>query len=125
MKVANIAKCLLVRLLEYDSKNDVIKCPAGKILTKRNETIKGWMYRSKMKDCRNCPLQKRCISSGKPRSILIVHRYESLVRARRRHCYPDIRYKDIYHRHRWRVEGIHGEAKTQHGLRRAVCRWLE
>lgn len=27
-------------------------------------------------------------------------------------------------RHRWRVEGIHGEAKTQHGLRRAARRGL-
>ena len=29
-----------------------------------------------------------------------------------------------YVRHRWRVEGIHGQAKTQHGLRRAVRRGL-
>jgi len=25
--------------------------------------------------------------------------------------------KDKYKRHKWRVEAIHGEAKTQHGLR--------
>jgi hypothetical protein len=31
---------------------------------------------------------------------------------------------NAYQRHRWRVEGIHGEAKTQHGLRRAVRRGL-
>jgi transposase len=125
MKVANTSKCLPVRLFKYDSKNDIVKCPAGKILTKRNETTKGWMYRSKRKDCRNCPLQKRCIGSGKQRSILIVIGYESLVRARRRHCQPDSQYKEIYCRHRWRVEGIHGEAKTQHGLRRAVRRGLD
>ena len=29
-----------------------------------------------------------------------------------------------YKRHRWRTEGMHGEAKTQHGLRRAVRRGL-
>ena len=27
-------------------------------------------------------------------------------------------------RHRWRVEGVHGEAEVQHGLRRAVRRGL-
>ena len=32
--------------------------------------------------------------------------------------------KDKYTRHKWRVEGIHGEARTQHGLRRAVRRGL-
>ena len=31
----------------------------------------------------------------------------------------------MYQRHRWRVEGVHGEAKTQHGLRRAVRRRMQ
>jgi len=30
----------------------------------------------------------------------------------------------VYDRHRFRVEGAHGEAKTQHGLRRAIRRGL-
>ncbi len=33
--------------------------------------------------------------------------------------------KRCYNRHRNRVEGAHGEAKTQHGLRRAVRRGLD
>jgi len=125
MKVSNTSRCLPVRLFKYDSKNDIVKCPAGKILSKRNETPKGWIYRSNMKDCRDCSLQKRCVSSKRQRTILIVHGYESLLRARRRHRQPDKRYKEIYYRHRWRVEGMHGEAKTQHGLRRAVRRGLD
>jgi len=32
--------------------------------------------------------------------------------------------KQLYNRHRNLVEGVHGEAKTQHGLRRAVRRGL-
>jgi len=32
--------------------------------------------------------------------------------------------REAYHRHRWLVEGIHGEAKCEHGLRRAVRRGL-
>lgn len=31
----------------------------------------------------------------------------------------------LYQRHRWRVEGVHGEAKTWHGLARAVRRGLD
>ncbi|MBW7057959.1 transposase [Paracoccus bogoriensis] len=31
----------------------------------------------------------------------------------------------IYTRHRWRVEGTHGTAKTLHGLARAIRRGLE
>ena len=33
--------------------------------------------------------------------------------------------KAIYTRHRWRVEGAHGTAKTLHGLARAIRRGLE
>ena len=36
----------------------------------------------------------------------------------------DQEFVSTYNRHRWRVEGMHGEAKTQHGLRRAVRRGL-
>ena len=50
--------------------------------------------------------------------------YEALLRARRVHAKRDERYKALYTRHRWRVEGVHGQAKTQHGLRRAARRGL-
>jgi hypothetical protein len=47
-----------------------------------------------------------------------------LLRARRRWQKRDENIRDKYERHKWRVEGIHGEAKTQHGLRRAARRGL-
>ena len=37
---------------------------------------------------------------------------------------PDQKFVSIYKRHQWKVEGMHGEAKTRHGLRRAVRRGL-
>ena len=55
---------------------------------------------------------------------MIGHGYEALLRARRRHRYPDEKFIQTYGRHRWKIEGMHGEAKTQHGLRRAVRRGL-
>jgi IS5 family transposase len=33
--------------------------------------------------------------------------------------------KMIYTRHRWRVEGAHGTAKTLHGLARAIRRGID
>jgi len=56
--------------------------------------------------------------------VRIVRGYEALLRARRRRWRWGEREKECYRRHRWRVEGIHGEAKTQHGLRRAARRGL-
>jgi transposase len=118
-------RCIPLRRFKYDSKNKIVKCPAGKILTRRTENKKGWIYRANPKDCRNCHLRNRCISqSVSARTVLITHGYEALLRARRRHKKPDEEFISTYKRHRWQVEGMHGEAKTQHGLRRAVRRGL-
>ena len=88
-------------------------------------TKRGWVYRARTKDCRNCLLRSRCISAtANVRVILISEGYESLLRARRKRRRWDRQACLTYKRHRWRVEGIHGEAKTQHGLRRAVRRGL-
>ncbi len=113
------------RRFKYDGKNKIVKCPAGKILTRRTENKQGWIYRSRAKDCRHCRLRKRCLNENvRSRSIMISNGYEALLRARRRHREPDKKFRKTYSRHRWRVEGMHGEAKTQHGLRRAVRRGL-
>ncbi len=68
----------------------------------------------------------RCFSpNATARTVLIVQGYEALLRARRwRQCWDEAA-RRWYRRHRWRVEGVHGEAKTQHGLRRAVRRGLD
>jgi len=124
-KENNCPKRLPLRRFKYDSNNKVVKCPGGKVLTRRTESPKGWGYRSNAKDCRHCKLRKRCLSEHvKSRSIMISHGYEALLRARRRHRNPDKKFRQTYSRHRWKVEGMHGEAKTQHGLRRAVRRGL-
>ena len=118
-------KHLPIRLFKYDAKNKIVTCPGGKILTCRSHNENGSIYRAQSKDCKSCPLRKRCVSaSAQVRTIRISSGYESLLRARRRHRDPDKKFRQIYSRHRWKVEGMHGEAKTQHGLRRAVRRGL-
>ncbi len=114
-----------IRRFKHDAKNEIVKCPGGKILTRRTQNERGWIYRAKSKDCRNCRLRPRCMSSTTAsRTVLISNGYESLLRARRRHLKGDKKFVTAYSRHRWRIEGMHGEAKTQHGLRRAIRRGL-
>lgn len=114
-----------IRRFKYDSKHKIIRCPAGNILERPSRTERGWMYRAKSCHCCNCPLKKQCISpTAKVRTVLIVDGYEALLRARRRRLRWDEDDRKMYNRHRWMVEGVHGEAKTQHGLRRAVRRGL-
>jgi transposase len=124
-KQNNNPKCIPIRRFKYDAKNKIVKCPTGKILTRRFENKQGWIYRSTAKDCQNCKLRKCCFSENvKTRSIMISNGYEQLLRARRRHREPDKKFRQVYSRHRWKVEGMHGEAKVQHGLTRAVRRGL-
>lgn len=110
----------------YDEKNDLVRCPEGKILTKKTQTKHGFFYRARIKDCQNCPRKNKCLGATcKSRSIHIVNGYPALLRARRKKRMGwDEQMLEAYKHHKYRVEGAHGEAKTQHGLRRAVRRKL-
>jgi transposase len=118
---------LSIRRFKYDGLHQRVVCPGGKILTRAGRVKKGWLYKSKRIDCRCCNLCQHCLPpTARTRSILIVGGYEALLRARRRKLRGwDDHTRRLYNRHRYLVEGIHGEAKTQHGLRRAVRRGLE
>ena len=119
------SRSIPINRFKYDAKNQIVRCPRGRIMKRSSRTDKGWVYRATNKDCASCPLRSRCISTtARVRIILITDGYESLLRARRRWQKRDENIRDKYTRHKWRVEGIHGEAKTQHGLRRAVRRGL-
>lgn len=108
---------------KYDAKNHLVRCPGGNVLRRSARAGKGWWHRARRKDCAECPLRKRCFGGKqKRRQVLIVDGYEALLRARRRRRRWSEEDRRRYQRHRWRVEGIHGESKTQHGLRRAVRR---
>ena len=113
---------------KYNGKHNTVRCPGGKWLHRtRTKQPNGWDYASTVSQCQSCHLKARCLPpSMKKRTIRIVDGYEALTRARRRIAKGwDAERKDLYTRHKWRVEGAHGEAKTQHGLRRAVRRGLE
>lgn len=110
----------------FDEKNDLVRCPEGKTLIKKTQTKNGFFYRASIKDCQNCPRKNKCLSpTCKSRSIHIVNGYPALLRARRKKRQGwDNQMLEAYKHHKYRVEGAHGEAKTQHGLRRAVRRKL-
>lgn len=116
------------RRFKYDAQNDRVHCPGGKCLCRAGREINdhGFWYRARPADCRTCLLRQRCIApTAQVRRILIVDGYPALLRARRRkeRGWDNVT-RDKYRRHRWRVEGVHGRAKTQHGLRRAIRRGL-
>jgi len=118
-------RCIPSCRFKYDAQHRIVKCPAKQVLTYSSTSEKGDTYRANSKDCRRCPLRQCCFGlKARCRTILIVPGYEALLRARRVHARKEERRKALYTRHHWRVEGIHGEAKVQHGLRRAARRGL-
>ncbi len=117
------SKSIPLRQFKYDMKHDVVRCPAGRVLERRTRSTKGWIYVAKQRDCQACELRSRCLSrTMKRRTVQIVHDYPSLLRARRRYVMRDEEWRRRYRRHQFLVEGIHGEAKAQHGLHRAARR---
>lgn len=114
------------RRFAYDDHYKVVRCPRGKILRPSSRPDdQSTLYRARGCDCKGCPLRARCIApTATARVIRIADGQPALLRARRRHARGEITESELYRRHRWRAEGVHGEAKTQHGLRRAVRRGL-
>ena len=110
----------------YDARHDVVVCPTGKRLCRKGRAPNGWWYRARPADCQGCALKGQCLSpSARYRSVCIKDGYCALLRARRSRqrgwTEPMV---DAYRRHRCQAEGIYGEAKGEHGLRRAVRRGL-
>lgn len=119
-------KRIPARRFKYDARHKVIRCPAGKMLRSSCPSSHGTVYLARASDCKACPLRVRCLPpSASSRTILVVHGYLALIRARRRKARGwDKPTRRAYSRHRWRAEGVHGEAKTRHGLNRAARRGL-
>lgn len=119
-------KRIPARRFKYDAHHQLVRCPAGKTLERKGrlEDPGGWRYTARACDCARCPLRAHCFSpKARVRTVVIPDGYEARLRARRRKERGwDEATRDWYDRHRWRAEGAHGEAKTQHGLSRAVRR---
>jgi len=114
-----------LRRFRYDAKHDILRCPRKRVLRPTRPVKHGRFFYSKAKDCARCPLRGDCLSKGRVNKAVVVgDDYPALLRARRRRDRWGEQDRRLYQRHRWRSEGFHGEAKTWHGLARAVRRGL-
>lgn len=124
-KVEPIRSPVPMRRFRCDAKHDVLKCPRCKKLKAGRAVKHGRFFTSRTRDCRGCGLAQLCLSKGRVNKAVVVgDDYPALLCARRRREKWSEEDRDLYQRHRWRSEGYHGEAKTWHGLARAVRRGL-
>jgi transposase len=114
-----------MRRFRYDAKHDILKCPRGKILRPGKRVKHGRFFYSRSVDCKRCNLASLCLSKGRvTKAVVLGDHYPALLRARRHREGWSEEDRRLYQRHRWRSEGYHGEAKSWHGLARAVRRGL-
>ena len=120
------AKGFPLERFSYDAAQDVVRCPGKQVLTPRSASKTGRVFRAGAATCRACPLRAQCLPAGAAsRTIHITRHHVKLLRARRKRLAWGSHETGLYTRHRWLVEGVHGLAKTLHGLARAARRGLE
>ena len=117
-------KCFTTEDFEYDAKKDVFICPAKSTL----KYIGGVHGRPKQRRyaglrsvCRICKLKDKCTKSDR-RTLKVSSNHASLI-----HLRADSKtesFKQLYKSRAPVIEGIFGEAKEWHGLRRAWRRGL-
>ena len=115
-----------LRRFRYDARHHLVKCPRARILHPVRRLRRGQVFLSRVSDCARCPLKGGCLPASRAnKEVVIPHAYPALLRARRRRARWSEEDQRLYQRHLWRSEGFHGEAKTWHGLGRAVRRGLD
>jgi hypothetical protein len=115
-----------LRRFRDEARHDRVVRPRGKVLRAGQPVEHGRCFHARPRDGSRCDLVALGVAKGRrAKSVVIGDDDPALLRARRRRerwSHDDDR---LYQRHRWRAEGDHGEAKTWHGLARAVRRGLE
>lgn len=108
----------------YDDQRDVFICPAGSTLTyvgRVKNRPKQRRYAGLRSVCRHCPLKDHCTKSSR-RQLKVSANHAALIRLRADSKTES--FKQIYQSRAPVIEGIFGEAKEWHGLRRAWRRGL-
>ncbi len=112
---------------KFDPHHDVVRCPAGRRLTSRDNSVTGKRHRAGRRACARCPLKAQCLPRGvSSRRVNIVTNHAAVPHA------PAANARlwgegELRHLHPPPMAGRRraGTAKTLHGLGRAVRRGLE
>ena len=109
----------------YNNK-DVYICPAGKQLrrTRTQKSNNKAYYSGSSETCRHCSLRAKCIGSTLPNSVRQVTRYDSPYADRAKQLCNSSLGKRLLGLRQTCIEGLFGQAKSLHGLRRARWRRL-
>ena len=121
-------KVIPTRRFKLDARHNIARCPRGRTLRPEGKPSKGFQhYHARAKDCRVCPLRAHCVSPSRHARVVGCSTSSTRRSCARGvgGCAGQMRTTRLYQRRRWRSEGHHGEARTWHGLARAVRRGVD
>jgi hypothetical protein len=107
---------------EYDSDNDLYRCPAGESLTRKREDRHYDVYGISRKICNACALRQQCTRAKGGRTLKRHRRHELVEKARARSHSSAAR--QDRKRRRYLMEGSFADGANNHGLKRARWRGL-
>lgn len=111
---------------EYDSQLDIYRCPAGQILRRRRtqkQDSKAF-YSCDRGVCRGCKFRSKCVSSTDPDAVRQVTRFDTPYVKRSQAACASSRGRRLLRKRQTCMEGLFGQAKSQHGLDRSRMRGL-
>jgi transposase len=113
-------------VFEYDSDRDVYRCPAGHVLRRRRtqKSDNKAFYSCDSATCGQCRLRERCIPSAEPQRVRQVTRFDTPYIERAQAACASREGRRLLKKRQTCIEGLFGQAKSQHGLDRARLRGL-
>jgi transposase len=111
----------------YERGKDRYRCPEGHYLYPYDKSERGSVrrYRITGGHCRHCPMSSTCLPDSQKFRARFVYRgihQDEVEAVRRRQSTAAFRQRLV--ERKWKIEGLFGEAKQNHGLRRARYRGL-
>lgn len=112
---------------KYDRRKDRYRCPQGHYLYPYEKVDRGSVkrYRVTGGHCRNCPIKSSCLPDCQKFRARFVYRgvhQDEVEAVRRRQNTTAFRKRQT--ERKWKIEGLFGEAKQNHSMRRTRYRGL-
>jgi transposase len=125
-KGGNAHKGLDKSEFSYDSERDIYRCPADQILRRRRTQRRNCkaFYSCDVCVCGACELRGQCVSSLEPDAVRQVTRFDTEYVERAQASCASGQGRRLLKKRQTCMEGLFGQAKSQHGLDRARLRGL-
>jgi hypothetical protein len=112
----------------YDQDTDKFTCPNGKKLTmrqlQRTEYGVYWEYRADVKDCKDCLLRDKCLTSSQSSRRIQVNIFEEAVKSNHARD-GTAKHKEVLDLRQIWCEGTFAMQKARHNLKQLFRRGLE